>query len=62
MEDDMLSYSIYFQDLTKKAQKQLCEALHTTEKEENWDAFPLFIIERYAEDQEDPDGEERMVD
>jgi hypothetical protein len=48
MDDQMISFNVYFSDLTKEAQKRLLERFGTTERDENWDSdvFPLFIIER----------------
>jgi hypothetical protein len=37
---------IYFDDLTVEAQENLLEKFDTTEKEENWDVFPITIIDR----------------
>ena len=37
---------IYFDDLTTEAQKNLLEAFDTSKKEENWDVFPITVIER----------------
>jgi len=47
--DNILSFNIYFSDLTKEAQEKLCEEFNTTAEEENWDVFPLFCIERYED-------------
>jgi hypothetical protein len=46
-----VSFNIYFEDLTKDAQNELLLAFNTTEKGENWDSQPLFIIEREVEDE-----------
>jgi len=42
----MKSFSIYFYDLTPDTQQQLCEEFDTTPEEENWDSFPLHVMER----------------
>lgn len=42
----MRSYSIYFEDLERYAQKDLCKAFQTTPEEENWELSPLATIER----------------
>jgi len=41
---------IYFGDLTPDAQKNLLGKFETTEKDENWNVFPLAVIEREVED------------
>jgi hypothetical protein len=46
-----ISFNIYFEDLKPDAQNELLLAFDTTEKEEDWDAQPLFIIEREVEDE-----------
>jgi len=43
------TFEIYFRDLTKEAQKELCEELDTTPEEENWDVVALGIMEREEE-------------
>ena len=40
------TFEIYFSDLTKEAQEELCKAFETTKEEENWDVFSLATIER----------------
>jgi predicted RNase H-like nuclease (RuvC/YqgF family) len=40
------TFEIFFRDLKPDAQKNLCEAFRTMEHDENWDAFPLFTLER----------------
>jgi hypothetical protein len=40
------TFQIFFRDLNQEAQKNLCEAFNTTEQDENWEVFPLFILER----------------
>ena len=37
---------IYFEDLTLEAQMKLLQAFQTTPEEENWDVFPIAVIER----------------
>lgn len=49
----MKEFEIYFDDLTKTAQEALLAEFETTEKDENWDVFPLAIIERYEEGEEE---------
>jgi len=44
-------FEIYFRDLRPSTQERLCELFETTEEEENWDAFPIAIIEREMEEQ-----------
>ena len=46
------SFEIYFRDLTPKAQEALYKAFGIPEKEENWDVFPLAVIEIEREDNE----------
>lgn len=43
-------FTIYFEDLTEKAQHYLLEEFKTTSEEENWDVMPLITIEREMED------------
>jgi len=40
---------IYFNDLEPEAQGNLLEVFETTEEDENWDMFPIAVIEREAE-------------
>ena len=42
----MKTFEIYFRDLTKEAQGELCEIFETLPEEENWDVFPLAFINR----------------
>ena len=37
---------IYFNDLEPEAQANLLEEFETTEEDENWDIFPIAVIER----------------
>lgn len=37
---------IYFDDLTVEAQGNLLRIFETTKKEENWDVFPITVIDR----------------
>jgi hypothetical protein len=37
---------IYFDDLTVEAQEYLSEEFDTTKKEENWDVFPITVLDR----------------
>jgi len=43
---------IYFDDLTVEAQENLLEEFDTTKKKENWDVFPITVIDRevYSKD------------
>lgn len=45
----MKSFEIYFSDLTPEAQAGLLQAFQTTESDENWDVFPLAVLEREEE-------------
>ena len=46
----MKSFEIYFRDLTPEAQAGLLKSFETTEDEENWNVFPLAVIEREDEE------------
>jgi hypothetical protein len=48
-------FEIYFDDLKVKAQEALLKEFETTIKDENWDIFPITIIERIVE-REQPEG------
>ena len=41
---------IYFEDLNPESQEHLLMAFETSEDQENWDVFPLAVIEREVED------------
>ena len=41
---------IYIYDLKPKARAKLLEAFETTIEDENWDIFPIAIIERELDD------------
>lgn len=41
---------IYFDDLKPEAQKRLLMTWNTSKNDENWDVFPLAVIEREVED------------
>jgi len=41
---------IYIYDLEPKARARLLEAFETTIEDENWDTFPIAIIEREFDD------------
>jgi DNA modification methylase len=41
---------IYIYDLQPKARAKLLEAFETTIEDENWDTFPIAIIERELDD------------
>jgi hypothetical protein len=43
------TFYIYFGDLTKDAQRRLCEEFQTSPEQENWDAFYLVELEREVE-------------
>jgi hypothetical protein len=43
------TFEIHFSDLTEDAQRRLCKAFGTTPREENWDVFPVTVIERDME-------------
>ena len=45
----MLTFEIYFSDLTQEAQEQLLKEFNTTEEDENWDTFALAVITREEE-------------
>jgi hypothetical protein len=40
------TFEIYFHDLTDDAQVRLLEDYKTTESDENWDMFPIAVIDR----------------
>ena len=40
---------IYFNNLEPEAQANLLEAFETTEEDENWETFPIAVIEREFE-------------
>ena len=44
-------FEIHYEDLTEVAQHYLCKAFETTPKEENWNSFPLVVIERELEEE-----------
>ncbi len=41
---------IYFDDLKPEAQEHLLMTWNTSKEDENWDAFPLAVIEREVEE------------
>ena len=43
------TFEIYFHNLNKEAQEELCEEFGTTPEEENWDTMALTIFEREEE-------------
>ena len=43
------SMKIYFRDLETEAQANLLEEFETKEEDENWDAFPIAVIDRELE-------------
>ncbi len=42
---------IYFDDLNEDAKERLTETFKTTQEHENWDIFPLSVIERKIENE-----------
>ena len=42
----MTSFEIFFKDLKKEAQIRLMETFNTSAKDENWDIFPIAVIDR----------------
>lgn len=44
------SFEIYFHDLNSEAQANLLEEFETSEKDENWDVFPIAVIDREMEE------------
>jgi len=52
----MRSFELFYDDLHSHAQHRLCSALHTTPEENNWDVFPIAIIESNTDenDEEEP--------
>ena len=43
-------FEIHYEDLTEVAQHYLCKAFETTPEEENWNSFPITVIERELEE------------
>jgi len=56
----MISFEIFFDDLTEDAQARLLEAFETTVECENWDTIPLAYIDR--EDDEDEATMEKILE
>jgi len=46
----MKTVEIFFDNLPTEAQRHLLDIFDTTAKEENWDVFPIAVMERYTED------------
>jgi len=46
----MKVFEIYFDDLTKESQEALLKEFETSVEDENWDTFPIAVIERYEGD------------
>ena len=44
------SVEIYFRDLTSEAQANLLKEFETKEEDENWDVFPIAVIDRELEE------------
>ena len=40
------SFEIYFHDLNLEAQVQLLKEFETREEDENWEVFPIAVIDR----------------
>lgn len=47
-----LAVEIYFNDLTVELQENLLRVFGTTIKEENWDVFPITVIERWVDNKD----------
>jgi len=43
---------IYFNDLTVESQENLLRVFDTTMEEENWDVFPITVIERWVDNKD----------
>ena len=48
-----MQFEIYFENLNKEAQTNLCETFNTTPEDENWGIMPLTVISREPEDEND---------
>jgi hypothetical protein len=46
----MVTFEIFFKDLTEEAQARLCQEFGTSPEDENWDVFPIAVIERELEE------------
>ncbi len=44
------TFEIYFDDLNEDAKERLTETFKTTQEDENWDVFPIAVIEREIDD------------
>ncbi len=53
---------IYFKDLTPETQAQIREEFGTSEKDENWDVFPIAVIDREEEEGEPVEKMQRVED
>ena len=40
----MIEHDIYYHDLTREAQEELCKNFETTAEDENWDIYPLTVL------------------
>lgn len=40
-----MEYRVYFSDLNEEAQERILGQLNTTAEKENWDLFPIVILE-----------------
>ena len=40
------TFAIYFDELNSEAQANLLDEFETREEDENWDAFPIAVIDR----------------
>lgn len=47
-----MEFEIMFDDLTEDAGARLCEEFNTSPAEENWDVFPLAVINREEDDED----------
>ena len=46
-----IEHEIYFSDLTEDAQQELLTDFETTEEDENWEYFPIFVMSREMDDE-----------
>ncbi len=46
----IITVEIYFRDLTPKAQSRSVKEFETSAEEENWDVYPIAVIEQKLED------------
>ena len=55
----MHTFEIFYADLTPEARHRLLNTFATTPEEENWDIFPLAVIEREGGDPSEPHQQNR---